>query len=100
MLHQIRGDAGERPADVPIARDPAAADRIDDAAGGVGAVLDRQPQLDLDRRVTEAAALHAEEADLVVALPGDVVARTDVDVGPGERLGENALHGGRLRAPL
>ena len=69
----------QRAADAAIAGDAAAADRVDHAARGVRAVLDREPQLELDRRVAEAAPLHAQEADLVVALPGDVVARADVD---------------------
>src|SRR6185369_6450210 len=79
VLHQIGRDADQRAADAAVTRHAAAADRVDDAAPGVGAVLDREPQLELDRRVAEAAALHAHERDLVVALPGDVVARADVD---------------------
>ena len=45
-----------------------------------GLSCDRQAQLELDRRVAEAAPLHAQEADLVVPLPGHVVARADVDL--------------------
>src|SRR5439155_11423189 len=79
MLHEIGRDAQQRPADPAIARDAAAPDGVDDAAGGIGAVLDREAQLELDRRVAETAPLDAEKADLVVTLPGDVVARPDVD---------------------
>src|SRR5436189_187046 len=78
VLHQVGRHAQEGAADPPIARHAAAADGVDHAAGGVGAVLDREPELELDGRVREAAALHAQEADLVVALPRDVVARPEV----------------------
>src|SRR5882757_6038784 len=50
-----------------------AADRIDDDTRAVWRILDRQSHLQLDRRPTEAAALDADEADLVVALPRHVV---------------------------
>src|SRR5438046_226254 len=79
MLHEVCRNAIEGAADAPIARHAAAADGVDHATGRVGAVLDRQSHLELDRRVREPAPLHAEEAHLVVALPGDVVARSDVD---------------------
>src|SRR5438128_3886400 len=100
VLHQVGGHAQEGAADLPISRHAAAADGVDHAARGVGAVLDRQPELELDGRVGEAAALDAEETDLVVALAGDVVARTDVDAVARERGGEHALHRLGLRAPL
>src|SRR5216683_5342993 len=100
VLHQVGGHAEEGATDLPISRHAAAADGVDHAARGVGAVLDREPELELDGRVGEAAALHAEETDLVVALPGDVVARTDVDAVARERGGEHALHRLGLRAPL
>src|SRR4029077_16420474 len=100
MLHQIRRDAGERTADAAVARDPAAAYGVDDAAGGVRAVLDRETELDLDRRGGEAATFHAQEAPLVVALPRDVVARADVDLRPREWLRQHALDRLPLRTPL
>src|SRR5262245_16005225 len=73
VLHQICRDADERAAHAAVARDAAAADGVDDTAGGVGAVLDREPELDLDGGVAEAAALHAQKRHLVVPLPRDVV---------------------------
>src|SRR5262245_14260716 len=53
VLHQVRRRAQQRPADAALAGDPTAADRIDDAAGGVRAVLDREAHLELDRGVAE-----------------------------------------------
>src|SRR5205823_1817879 len=100
VLHQVRGHAEQRAADLALPRHAAAANGVDHAAGGVGAVLDREAELELERRVGEAAALHAQEADLVVALPGDVVARPDVDAGARQRAGEHALHRLGLREPL
>src|SRR5262249_51061781 len=74
VLHQMGRPAQQRTADASITRHATAADGVDHASRRVGAVLHREPELDLDGRVPEAASLHAEEADLVVALPGHVVA--------------------------
>src|SRR6516165_10723075 len=63
VLHQIGRHAQQRTADAPFARHLAAADGVDDAARRVGAVLHREPQVDLHGRVRESASLHAEEAD-------------------------------------
>src|SRR5690349_7367628 len=57
-----------------------AADHVDRDAGRVRAVLDRQAKLDVHRHAAEQLALHAQEADLVVVLPSDVIGRADVDV--------------------
>ena len=100
MLHEVGRDAHQRTAESPIARDAAAANGVDHDARGVGTVFDREPQLELERGVAEAAPFHAEEADLVVALPGDVVARTDVDHRRRQGAREHALHRLRLGAPL
>src|SRR5216683_1855227 len=55
VLHQVGGHAEEGATDLPISRHAAAADGVDHAARGVGAVLDREPELELDGRVGEAA---------------------------------------------
>ena len=60
-------------------------------------ILDREPELDLQRRVAEAAALQANESDLVVVLPRDVVGRADVNVRVVKPLVELRLHGFGLR---
>src|SRR5262249_29652762 len=57
MLHQVGRHAQEWSADAAIAGYAAAPDGIDDAAGGVGTVLHRQPELELDGRVAEASSL-------------------------------------------
>ena len=55
--------------------------------------LHGQPEFDLQRRVSEATALQADEGDLVVMLPGNVVGGTDVDVRILESLVELRLDG-------
>ena len=92
VLHEVGGHAGERPADSPLPRHATAADGIDHAAGGIRAVLHREPDIDLDRCIGEAPSFHPQEANLVVALPRNVVARADVDLRGRKRFRKHALH--------
>ena len=73
-----------------------AADRVDDNAGAVGRILDREAHFKLDRRAAEPAPLHANEGDLVVALPRHIIGRADVDVARGEPPVQLRLDGFRL----
>src|SRR5262245_58971768 len=100
MLHQVRRGAQQRAAQATFSRHPAAAYGVDDAPSRVGAVLDRQAHLDLDRCIAEAASLQAQEAHLVVLLPRYVVTRPDVHLIGWQRMRQHALHRFRLRHPL
>jgi hypothetical protein len=77
-FHEIGADADQRSADPSITRQLAAANRVDDDSGRIGAVLDGEAELQLDWGSAETATFNAEEADLVVLLPRYVVARPDV----------------------
>src|ERR1700719_2025666 len=83
MFHRVRRDRIERPADLAIARQLEAPDRIDHDSARVGRILHRHPQLEFYRDTREALALDPEEADLIVILPRDVIRRPDVDVNVG-----------------
>ncbi len=93
VLHVVGAGRQQRPADALVAGQLAAADGVDGHAGGVGRILDAQPQLQVQRHAAEAPALHPQEADLVVVLPGDVVGRADVDLVVVERLVQLRLDG-------
>ena len=79
-LHIIGRRRLQRAADAAVQSQLGAADRVDDDAGAVRRILHRHPEFDFQRRVAEAAPLHANEADLVVLLPRNVVGRPDMDV--------------------
>jgi hypothetical protein len=97
VLAEERRRADQRAADAALERDLAAAHGVEHHGGRVRAVLDRQAQLEVHRHPAEQLAFHAQEAQLVVVEPRDVVARADVDVVLAERLGEARLHGVGLR---
>src|SRR3954468_4546369 len=80
MLAEAGGRGMDRAAETAVARDPGAADHVDRDAGAVRAVLDRKAQLDMHRHAAEEQPFHPQEADFVVVLPGDVIARPDMDV--------------------
>src|ERR1700741_4751781 len=79
-FHVIRRWRHQRTGFTPFQRQLRAADRIDDNAGAVRRILDRQSQFQLDPRIPETLPLHANEADLIVPLPRHIVNRTDVAV--------------------
>src|SRR6266705_443798 len=83
-----------------LALDLPAQEGLDPLLGEIVGQLVRGVLHQVGGHAQEGAALHAEETHLVVALPGDVVARTDVDAVARERGGEHALHRLGLRAPL
>src|SRR5260221_4259647 len=59
MLHRVRRNRIERPADFAITRKFEAPDRVDHDSAGVRRVLHRHPQFELDRDAREAFALDA-----------------------------------------
>src|SRR3546814_14194828 len=78
LVRSIGGRREDRAGEAAVAGDFGAADHVDRDSGRTGAVLDRQAQFEVERHAAEHAALHAQEADLVVVLPGDIVGRADM----------------------
>ena len=102
VLHEVRRDAEQRAAKAPIACHAAAADRVDDAARRVRAVLHREPQLELDLgALPKPRPSMRRKQTLLSLLPWDVVARPDVEfwLSAGAR-GRIALHRLGLRSRL
>src|SRR3990172_13038240 len=79
-LHEVGTGARQRSRHAAVKGQLAAADGIDDDAGGVRAVPDLQLGLQVQRHLAEARALHPDVAPLAVLQPGDVIAGADVDV--------------------
>jgi hypothetical protein len=79
-FHVIGRRRFERSTDAALQPQLGAAQRVDDDAGAVRGILHGQPEFDLQRRIAEATPLQADEGDLVVVLPGNIVRRADVDV--------------------
>src|SRR5947209_8500348 len=59
-LHEVRGGTLERAADAPVDGQLAAAHRVDDDPGAVRRVVNLQLELEVERDVTEGAALEAD----------------------------------------
>src|SRR5690625_3347855 len=73
MLAETGGRRLDRAAFPPIEREFRAADQVDGDTCRVRAVLDREPEFQIDRHAAEHRALYADEGDLVVILPCDIV---------------------------
>ena len=95
-LHVVGGGRLQRSRHAARHAEPGAADRVDDDAGAVGRILDREAHLELDRGAAEPAPFHADEGDLVIVLPGHIVGRADMDVARGETPVQLRLDGFRL----
>src|SRR5690606_16167946 len=80
MLAEVRGRRLQNAALLALQGQFGAADHIDGDTGRVGRIFHRKSQLQIHGHVAEERAFHAQEADLVVLLPGDVVRRTHMDV--------------------
>src|SRR5690348_95347 len=83
MLHRVGSNRKQRTANLAVARELEASNRVDYDAARIRRVLHRHPQLELDRDTRETLALDPQEADLVVVLPRHIVGRSDVDVDVG-----------------
>src|SRR4029079_10372654 len=92
-LHEVRAGADHRAAETSILGQLRAPQRVDDDPGGVRGVPDLELHLDRQRDVAEVATLQADHRPLAVLEPRHVVARADVDVLFGERLGESGAAG-------
>jgi len=69
------------------------ADGIDNHTGRVGGILNRQPKLQIHGHITEQLALHADETNLVVVLPGHIITGADMNVLVYQALRRYGLHG-------
>src|SRR5690606_29243785 len=97
MFAEIGGGRVYGTGETAVAGYLGATDHVDRHAGGVRAVFHREPELEVHRHAAEELPLHADEADLVVVLPGDIVGRADVDVLIFEPSMGDRLHRLRLR---
>src|SRR3990172_7309323 len=79
-LHEVGAGARQGAGDAAVKGQLAAADRVDDDAGGVGAVPDLQLRLQVQGHFAEGRALHPDVTPLAVLQPGDVITGADVDV--------------------
>ena len=96
-LHQVGARAFERAGDAVVQRELREPDRIDHDPRGVRRVPDLELELDVERHVAEARALHADVRPLAVGQPRHVVGRADVDVLLAEVVVEHRRDRVRLR---
>ena len=92
VLAEIGRGADQCPAFTALERNLGAADRVHHAGRRIGAVFHREAQFQFHRHVAPLQPFEAQEAQLVVLLPGNIVRRADVDVFVFETLGEHRLH--------
>ena len=93
MFGKVGGRRIEDAADPAIERELAAADRVDSDASRVGRIFDRKFDVELHRHIAEKAAFDANEGDLVVELPRNVIARADMNVFVGQTFVHDGLNG-------
>ena len=79
----------------------AATDGIDGHPGRVGRIFDGKFHIHFHRHIAKKFALYPDETNLIVALPGNIIARPDVDIIVRETLTQDRLDrfglGGLLR---
>src|SRR3982750_2219715 len=80
VLAECRSGGVHGSGEAAVERQARTTDEIDHHSSAVGRILDRQAKLQVHRHAAEQLAFHPEEADLVVVLPGNIVAWADVDV--------------------
>ena len=93
MLGKISGRRTQNTANAAIQPELTTADGIDRNSGGVGRVLNRKLEVQLHRHVAKKATLDPNKGDLVITLPGHVVARADMDILIREPFPYNGLDG-------
>jgi len=93
MLGEISGGRIEDAADPAIEREFAATDGVDGDAGGVGRILDRKFNVHFHRHVAKQSSFDTDERDFIVELPGNVIARANVNVVVGQTIAHHRLHG-------
>src|SRR5438128_2395912 len=86
MLGEKRGGRMQDAADAAIESDLATADGVDGDAGRVWRIFHGKARFNLHGHIAEEAALDSDEGDLVVELPGHIVARANMNVFIGEPL--------------
>src|SRR5207245_6836323 len=79
-FRKIRGGRVKCTTDPAVERQFATTNRVDDDASRIGRVLDRKFEVELHRDIAKDAAFNANETDLIIALPWDVIARADMNV--------------------
>src|SRR3972149_2703803 len=79
VLHGISRDRSQWPPDLPLPGQFTATDGINGYPGAVGRIFHRKPQFQLQGNSRESSALDPQETNLVILLPGNIIARADVD---------------------
>src|SRR3989442_5989270 len=92
VFHGVASDGSQRAADAAIPSQLTAANHIDSYPGRVWRIFHCQPCRDLDWDFAEEPTFEPQEADLLILLPGDIVAGTDMHLVRWQGLGEDALH--------
>jgi hypothetical protein len=93
VFHEEGGGGDQNAAFAPDERQLATADGIDDHPGGFGGILHGETYLQVHWYVSEYLAFHANKANFVVFLPGDIIAGADMDILIGQALRSNRLDG-------
>ncbi len=75
--------------DAAIERKFATTDGIDRYAGRVWRIFDGKFHIDFHRHVAEESAFHADKSNLVIELPGHVIARANMDIFVGQAFSHN-----------
>ena len=78
-------------ADAAIERKLAATDGVDRHAGGVWRIFDGKFHIDFHRHIAEEPAFYANKSNLVIELPGHVIARPDVYIFVRQALADHGL---------
>src|SRR5438270_7544376 len=86
VLGEKGGGRMQDAADAAIERELAATYRVDGDAGRIWRIFDGKFNINRHRHMPEDAAFDADEGDLVIELPRNVIARANVDVFVGETL--------------
>src|SRR6266498_3042381 len=80
MFGEIRRGRMQHAANAAIKRKLATADCIDRHAGGVWRIFDGKFHIDFHGHIAEEPAFHSDKSNLVIELPGYVIARADVNI--------------------
>mgnify|MGYP003498100976 CR=1 FL=1 len=100
MFHRIGRDGEEGTSDPSFPSNLTTSDGIDGHPAAIGRVLHREPHFKVQRNLSEPPSLHAEETDLIVLLPGDIIRGTDMNILRFQRGLQEGLNRFGLRNPF
>ena len=91
MLREIGRWGMQHTADTAIKRKLAATDGVDRHAGGVWRIFDRKFHIHFHRHIAQEPAFYANKCNLVIELPGHVIARPNVYILVRQALADHGL---------